>query len=84
MCLHGARFRALWLGQPRGAAGGSLAERAYFYDTHVEVSVERGNVILSGLVFSDWDLRDAIRIASDAAKPHRVIDSLNIVEGGRH
>jgi osmotically-inducible protein OsmY len=55
----------------------------YFYDGHVEVSVNHGVVHLRGLVFSDWDLRDAMRIASKAAGDRRVINNLIIVEGGR-
>jgi len=55
----------------------------YFYDGHVEVSVDHGVVHLHGLVFSDWDLRDAMRIASKAAGDRRVINNLTIVEGGR-
>jgi osmotically-inducible protein OsmY len=55
----------------------------YFYDGHIEVSVDHGVVYLRGLVFSDWDLRDAIRIASKAAGDRRVINNLTIVEGGR-
>jgi osmotically-inducible protein OsmY len=55
----------------------------YFYDAHVEVTVEDGAVHLHGLVFSDWDLRDAIRIASKAAGDRRVINNLVIVVGGR-
>jgi osmotically-inducible protein OsmY len=55
----------------------------YFYDGHVEVSVDHGVVYLRGLVFSDWDLRDAIRIAGKAAGDRRVINNLTIIEGGR-
>ena len=55
----------------------------YFYDGHVEVSVDHGVVHLRGLVFSDWDLRDAIRIASKAAGDRRVVNNLTLVEGGR-
>ena len=55
----------------------------YFYDGHVEVTVEDGVVHLYGLVFSDWDLRDAIRIATKAAGDRRVINNLTIVVGGR-
>lgn len=55
----------------------------YFYDSHVEVSVNHGVVYLRGLVFSDWDLRDAVRIASKAAGDRRVINNLTIVQGGR-
>jgi osmotically-inducible protein OsmY len=55
----------------------------YFYDGHVEVTVEDGVVHLHGLVFSDWDLRDAIRIASKAAGDRPVINNLTIFVGGR-
>jgi len=55
----------------------------YFYDGHVEVSVDHGVVHLRGLVFSDWDLRNAIRIASKAAGDRRVVNNLTLVEGGR-
>jgi osmotically-inducible protein OsmY len=55
----------------------------YFYDDHVQVSVDHGVVHLHGLVFSDWDLRDAMRIASKAAGDRRVINNLTLVEGGR-
>jgi osmotically-inducible protein OsmY len=55
----------------------------YFYDGHIEVSVNHGVVYLRGLVFSDWDMRDAMRIASKAAGDRRVINDLTLVEGGR-
>ena len=61
----------------------ALHEDPYFYDGHVEVSVDHGVVYLRGLVFSDWDLRDAMRIAGKAAGDRRVINNLTIVEGGR-
>lgn len=61
----------------------ALREDPYFYDAHVTVSVEHGDVILRGFVFSDWDLRDAIRIATKAAGGRRVVDSLSIEVGGR-
>ena len=70
---------------------GELAKRVkaalhadpYFYDKHVTVSVEQGAVVLRGFVYSDWDLQDAIRIASKAAGDRRVVDNLAIKEGGR-
>jgi osmotically-inducible protein OsmY len=73
------------------SADGRLAERVksalradpYVYDRHIDVSVQDGNVVLSGFVLGDWDLLHAVRIASNAAKPHRVIDELDIEEGGR-
>ena len=55
----------------------------YFYAAHVNVSMENGNVVLHGFVFSDWDLRDAIRIANKAAAGRRVVDDLAIEVGGR-
>jgi osmotically-inducible protein OsmY len=55
----------------------------YFYAAHVNVSMENGNVVLRGFVFSDWDLRDAIRIANKAAAGRRVVDDLAIEVGGR-
>jgi osmotically-inducible protein OsmY len=54
----------------------------YFYDAHVTVSVEKGAVILHGFVSSDWDLRNAIRIASKAAGDRVVVDNLSIKLGG--
>jgi osmotically-inducible protein OsmY len=55
----------------------------YFYDKHVTVSVKRGAVVLGGFVFSDWDLRNALRIARRAAGDSPVIDNLSIKEGGQ-
>jgi osmotically-inducible protein OsmY len=55
----------------------------YFYDRHVTVSVENGAVVLRGFVFSDWDLRDALRLAKQAAGDSQVVDNLSIKEGGR-
>jgi len=70
---------------------GELAKRVkaalhadpYFYDKHVTVSVEQGAVVLRGFVFSDSDLRDALRIASKAAGDRRVVDNLSIKQSGR-
>ncbi len=62
---------------------GALHKDPYFYDEHVTVSVEKGAVVLRGFVFSDWDLRDAIRIARKAAGDREVIDNLSIKQGGR-
>src|ERR1700688_74922 len=45
----------------------ALHSDPYFYDEHVSVSVENHVVMLRGFVFSDWDLRSATRIASQAA-----------------
>jgi osmotically-inducible protein OsmY len=61
----------------------ALHNDPYFYDKHVTVSIEKGVVVLRGFVFSDWDLRDAIRIAKKAAGDRQVIDNLTIKLGGR-
>jgi len=76
---------------PNAAADEDLRQRVtaalhsdpYFYDQHVNVSVEKGVVVLRGFVTSDWDLRDALRIAGKAAGDSRVIDDLSIEQGGR-
>jgi osmotically-inducible protein OsmY len=67
----------------RGRVESALHSDPYFYDVHVTVSVEKGAVVLRGFVSSDWDLLDAIRIASKAAGDRRVIDDLSIELGGR-
>jgi osmotically-inducible protein OsmY len=61
----------------------ALSSDPYFYGAHVTTSVENGSVVLRGFVFSDWDLRDAIRIATRAAGGRRVVDDLTIEVGGR-
>jgi osmotically-inducible protein OsmY len=55
----------------------------YFYDRHVTVSIENGDVVLRGFVFSDWDLRHALSIARKAAGDKTVVDNLSIKLGGR-
>jgi osmotically-inducible protein OsmY len=68
--------------QLRDKVENALRSDPYFYGAHVNVSVENGSVVLQGFVFSDWDLRDAIRIATKAAGV-RVVDNLAIEVGGR-
>ena len=82
---------ATTLADPHAASDAELKDRVqlalhadpYFYDGHVVVSVDQGVVHLGGLVFSDWDLRDAIRIATKASGDRRVVNDLTIVVGGR-
>ena len=62
---------------------GALHSDPYFYDAHVAVSMEKGDVLLGGFVSSDWDLLDALRIARKAAGNRRVVDNLSIELGGR-
>jgi osmotically-inducible protein OsmY len=54
----------------------------YFYDAHITVSIEKGDILLEGFVFSDWDLLNAMRIARKAAGGRRVVDSLSIETAG--
>jgi osmotically-inducible protein OsmY len=61
----------------------ALHAAPYLDDGHISVTVESGAVVLSGLVFSAWDLRDALRIARQAAGNRLVVDNLSIEEGGR-
>jgi osmotically-inducible protein OsmY len=61
----------------------ALHAAPYLYDEHITVSMEQGVVVLRGFVFSDWDLPDAIRIASQAAGDRRVVDNLSLKQGGR-
>jgi osmotically-inducible protein OsmY len=61
----------------------ALHSDPYFYDEHVSVSVENHVVMLRGFVFSDWDLRNAIRIASKAADGRRVVENLSLKMDGR-
>jgi len=61
----------------------ALRSDPYFYGAHVNVAVKNGSVVLQGFVFSDWDLRDAIRIATKAAGGAHVIENLTIEVGGR-
>jgi osmotically-inducible protein OsmY len=61
----------------------ALSSDPYFNGAHVVASVENDSVVLRGFVLSDWDLRDAIRIATRAAGGRRVVDDLTIELGGR-
>jgi len=67
--------------QTRVAA--ALHAEPYLDDRHINTSVQSGVVVLSGLVYSGWDLRTALHTARKAAGHSRVIDSLTIEEGGR-
>jgi osmotically-inducible protein OsmY len=74
--------------QQRAAAGGdsSTAARVKAALTsdpnldakHVDVSVDKGDVVLQGFVQSTQDLTNATRIATRAAGDHKVINHLTI------
>lgn len=67
----------------RQRVAAALHAQPYLDDRHIDVSVRGGTVVLSGIVFSGWDLQDALRTARNAAGDSRVVDSLSIEEGGR-
>jgi len=51
-----------------------------FYDEHVTVTVKNGVATLSGMVFDDWDVRQAMRISRRIAGVKRVINDLEMVQ----
>lgn len=53
-----------------------------FYDEHVTVTIRNGVVTLQGIVFDDWDLRNAIRLARKVPGVRRVVNDLEIKLGG--
>lgn len=65
----------------RGQTG--LHADPYFDDAHATVSVANGDVYLGGFVFSDSELRSALRIARDSAGDVSVVDNLSIRVGER-
>jgi osmotically-inducible protein OsmY len=60
----------------------ALHSDPFFYDEHVTVATKNGVVTLTGIVFDDWDLRAAIRIARRIAGVRRVVNDLEIKLGG--
>ena len=54
----------------------------YFYDEHVTITIKDGVVTLHGIVFDDWDLRTARRIAKRIPGVKRVINDLEMELGG--
>ena len=53
-----------------------------FYDEHVTVTIRDGVVTLQGMVFDDWDLRNAIRLSRKVPGVKRVVNELEIKLGG--
>jgi BON domain len=49
---------------------------------HLEVSIKNGVVTLTGMVFDDWDLRMARRAAKRIPGVKRVINDMEIEQGG--
>jgi BON domain-containing protein len=60
----------------------ALHSDPFFYDEHVSVTISNGIVTLHGIVFDDWDLRSAMRIAKKLPGVKRVVNDLEIKLGG--
>jgi osmotically-inducible protein OsmY len=60
----------------------ALAADAYFNSEHVSVTVLNGVATLHGIIFDDWDLRNAIRISRRIPGVRRVVNDLEIKLGG--
>lgn len=53
-------------------------------DMHIDVSVENGDVVLSGFVEDSRALLDALQAAQKAAGGRKVIDALSIMRNSAH
>jgi osmotically-inducible protein OsmY len=51
-------------------------------DKHIDVSMEKGKVVLKGFVTSAQDLEKAVRAANNAVGEKSVVNNLTIKEGG--
>jgi osmotically-inducible protein OsmY len=60
----------------------ALHSDPFFYDEHVSVTIKNGVVTLHGIVFDDWDLRAAMRIAKKMPGVRQVVNDLEIKLGG--
>jgi len=58
----------------------ALHSDPFFYDEHVTVTVENGVATLRGMVFDDWDMRQATRISRRIAGVKRVVNDLEMVQ----
>ncbi len=56
----------------------ALHSDPFFYDKHVNVAVESGDVVLKGFVEDNRQLLDAAEIAATAAGDRKIINSLSI------
>lgn len=80
-------------GPPRGDAGSdqrlmeqieaALHGDPNISDKHITVSIIKGHIVLGGFVFDDSDRRNALRVAREAADGRKVIDNIELKEGGR-
>jgi BON domain len=59
----------------------ALHDDRYFPDMHVNVTVKNGVVYLEGVVFDDWDVRNARRIAKRIPGVRRVVSDFYVPDG---
>jgi len=59
-----------------------LAADFYFNSDHVSVTVLNGVATLHGIIFDEWDLRNALRISRRIPGVRRVVNDLEIKLGG--
>ena len=56
----------------------AIRSNPFFYDEHVTVTIKDGVITLEGLVFDEWDMRHAIRVAKKITGVKRVINDLEV------
>jgi hyperosmotically inducible periplasmic protein len=59
----------------------ALLADPYLLDDHVTVTTKNGIVTLEGIVFDEWDVRMAMRIARKTAGVRRVVTDFYIPDG---
>jgi osmotically-inducible protein OsmY len=59
----------------------ALHNDRYFLDEHVTVTVKNGVAYLEGIVFDDWDVRVARRIARKIPGVRRVVTDFYVPDG---
>jgi len=64
-----------------GRVQAALKSEPFFYDEHVTVSIKNGVVTLEGIVFDEWDVHRAMRIARKIAGVKRVVTDFYIPDG---
>lgn len=67
-----------------GRVRAALDADPYFYAEHTEVTIENGAVVLTGIVWDNRAMFDAIDIAKRAAPGRKIINHLSIVKASRH
>jgi hypothetical protein len=56
----------------------ALHDDPYLDDGHITITVKNGVATLQGMVWDDWDLRRAIRLARRISGVKRIVDELEI------